>query len=191
MKCWLVSAADVKCSYWRTWTWVILEKLIVGQLVSKFSASYGIRIFITVFTKARHRAWSRGFTGPKCNLVDNTNRPGRVWMCAGSQVTRRAKCSVRSTIRLGVHLLLTQFLEQDDDAIMCFFFTPLNVENRWVAQIKWKLHDVLYFSDIIFIYLLVAVVHHRSFDVIFKYFIWSQVLGQFYGLSVSLIRSAF
>jgi hypothetical protein len=32
----------------------ILEKLIVTQLVNKFPALYGTRMFITVFTTARH-----------------------------------------------------------------------------------------------------------------------------------------
>jgi hypothetical protein len=35
---------------------VLLEKLTVAQLVNKFSAFYGTRMFITVFTRARH--WS-------------------------------------------------------------------------------------------------------------------------------------
>jgi len=35
---------------------VLLEKLTVTQLVKKFSAFYGTRRFITVFTRARH--WS-------------------------------------------------------------------------------------------------------------------------------------
>jgi hypothetical protein len=38
------------------WRRVLLEKLIVAQLVNKFSVFYGIRSFITVFTRARH--WS-------------------------------------------------------------------------------------------------------------------------------------
>jgi hypothetical protein len=38
------------------WSIVLLETLIVTQLVKKFSAFYGTRKFITVFTRARH--WS-------------------------------------------------------------------------------------------------------------------------------------
>jgi hypothetical protein len=40
---------------------VLLEKLIVTQLVKKFSSSYGTRMFITVFTAARHLSlsWAR------------------------------------------------------------------------------------------------------------------------------------
>jgi len=33
---------------------VLLKKLIIAQLVKKFPAFYGIRNFITVFTKAGH-----------------------------------------------------------------------------------------------------------------------------------------
>jgi hypothetical protein len=36
------------------WNTVLIEKLIVVQLVKKFSFFYGARKFIAVFTKARH-----------------------------------------------------------------------------------------------------------------------------------------
>jgi hypothetical protein len=38
------------------WSRVLLEKLIVAQPVKKFPAFYGIRRFITVFTRDHH--WS-------------------------------------------------------------------------------------------------------------------------------------
>jgi hypothetical protein len=38
------------------WSRVPLEELIVAQVVKKFPALYGIRRFITVFTRSRH--WS-------------------------------------------------------------------------------------------------------------------------------------
>jgi hypothetical protein len=40
---------------------VLIAKLIVAQLLKEFSAFYGIRWFITVFTRARHRSlsWAR------------------------------------------------------------------------------------------------------------------------------------
>jgi hypothetical protein len=43
------------------WSRVLLEKLTVAQLVKKFSALYGTRCFITVFTTARHcpLSWAR------------------------------------------------------------------------------------------------------------------------------------
>jgi hypothetical protein len=36
------------------WNRVLFEKLIVTQLVKKFAAFYGLRRFITVFTRAGH-----------------------------------------------------------------------------------------------------------------------------------------
>jgi hypothetical protein len=45
----------VLVSYWLTpWSRVLLENLIVVHLVKKFSAFYGTRVFITVFTRAHH-----------------------------------------------------------------------------------------------------------------------------------------
>jgi hypothetical protein len=38
---------------------VLLEKLIVAQLVKKYTALYGNRRFNAVFTRARHRSLSR------------------------------------------------------------------------------------------------------------------------------------
>jgi len=40
------------------WSTVLLEKLTGLQLVKKFSAFYGTRKFITVFTNARHLSLS-------------------------------------------------------------------------------------------------------------------------------------
>jgi hypothetical protein len=48
---------------------LLLEKLIVAQLFKKFSAYYGSRRFITVFTKARH--WSK----LKQEVLERTNLP--------------------------------------------------------------------------------------------------------------------
>jgi len=47
-----------RCIHIETFPWsrVLLEKLIVTHLVKKYSASFANRMFITVFTKARH--WS-------------------------------------------------------------------------------------------------------------------------------------
>jgi hypothetical protein len=41
--------------------WVLLEKLSIVQLLKNFPACYGIRRFITVFTRALHRSlfWAR------------------------------------------------------------------------------------------------------------------------------------
>jgi len=36
------------------WSWVLLEKLTGSQLVKKYTAFYGNRMFITAFTSARH-----------------------------------------------------------------------------------------------------------------------------------------
>ena len=36
------------------WSGVLLEKLTGSQLVKKFPAFYGTRLFITAFTSARH-----------------------------------------------------------------------------------------------------------------------------------------
>jgi hypothetical protein len=41
------------------WSKVIFDKLVVTQLVKKFSAFYGIESLITVFTTARHLYLSR------------------------------------------------------------------------------------------------------------------------------------
>jgi hypothetical protein len=43
------------------WCRILFEKLTVTQLVKNIPPSYGIRKFITVFTKARHRtlSWAR------------------------------------------------------------------------------------------------------------------------------------
>jgi hypothetical protein len=38
-----------------SWSWVILEKLIVVDVFKKFQAFCPTRMFITVFTRARHR----------------------------------------------------------------------------------------------------------------------------------------
>jgi hypothetical protein len=44
-------------SYWLTlWTWALLEKLLVIQLLKNFPTFYGTLRFITVFTRALH--WS-------------------------------------------------------------------------------------------------------------------------------------
>jgi len=43
-------------NYLTPWNRILLEKLLVTQLVKKFPAFYGIRKFITVFTRVRH--WS-------------------------------------------------------------------------------------------------------------------------------------
>ena len=40
------------------WSRVLLEKLIICQLVKKFSAFYGTRKFIIAFTKARYLSLS-------------------------------------------------------------------------------------------------------------------------------------
>jgi hypothetical protein len=40
------------------WSTVLLEMLIVSQLVKKFSAIYGTRKFIQIFTNARHLSLS-------------------------------------------------------------------------------------------------------------------------------------
>jgi hypothetical protein len=37
---------------------IVIEKLIAAQLVKKFTEFYGIRRFITVFTRAHHRSLS-------------------------------------------------------------------------------------------------------------------------------------
>ena len=44
-----------------SWSTVLLEKLTCSQLVKKFSSFYGIRMFITAFTSARHLSlsWAR------------------------------------------------------------------------------------------------------------------------------------
>jgi len=39
------------------WSRVLLQKLIITQLVKKFSSFYGAQKFITVFTRARY--WSK------------------------------------------------------------------------------------------------------------------------------------
>ena len=41
-----------------SWSRVLLEKLTGFQTVKKFSAFYGIRMFITTFTTARHLSLS-------------------------------------------------------------------------------------------------------------------------------------
>jgi hypothetical protein len=42
---------------WLTpWSRVLLEKLVVTQIVKKFSAFYGTRRFITVFTRTSHKS---------------------------------------------------------------------------------------------------------------------------------------
>jgi hypothetical protein len=48
-------------SYVTSWSKVLLEKLIVTQLVKKFSAFCKTRRFINVFTKSRHwsLSWAR------------------------------------------------------------------------------------------------------------------------------------
>jgi len=43
------------CEELISWSNVLLEKLIVTQLLEKFSAFYGTRKFITVFTRTRQR----------------------------------------------------------------------------------------------------------------------------------------
>jgi len=46
---------DLNITYLLTpWSRVLLEKLIISQLVKKLFAFYGTRMFITVFTSARH-----------------------------------------------------------------------------------------------------------------------------------------
>jgi hypothetical protein len=40
------------------WSKVLLEKLIAFQLAKKFPAFYGIKMFITAFTSARHQSLS-------------------------------------------------------------------------------------------------------------------------------------
>jgi hypothetical protein len=44
-----------------SWSWALLEKLPIVQLLKNFPAFYGTRRFITVFTRALHRSlsWAR------------------------------------------------------------------------------------------------------------------------------------
>jgi hypothetical protein len=43
-----------------SWSWALHEKLLIVQLLQNFTAFYGTRKFITVFTKALH--WSLSWT---------------------------------------------------------------------------------------------------------------------------------
>jgi hypothetical protein len=48
-------------SHTRSWSWALLEKLPIVQLLKNFPAFYGTRRFITVFTRALHwsLSWAR------------------------------------------------------------------------------------------------------------------------------------
>jgi hypothetical protein len=48
---------------------VLLEKLTIAQLVKKFSALYGNRRFIAVFTRARHCSLSDYLSNLPCGFV--------------------------------------------------------------------------------------------------------------------------
>jgi hypothetical protein len=45
-----------KCGFIHSWSWAVLEQLLIVQLLKNFPAFYGIRRFITVFTRTLH--WS-------------------------------------------------------------------------------------------------------------------------------------
>jgi hypothetical protein len=49
----MISSGQLKNSV-ITWSRVFLEKLIVSQLVKKFSAFCGTQMFITTFTRSHH-----------------------------------------------------------------------------------------------------------------------------------------
>jgi len=48
-------------NYVTPWSRVLLEKIIITQLVKKFSTFYGTHMFVTMFTRARH--WSLSWAG--------------------------------------------------------------------------------------------------------------------------------
>jgi hypothetical protein len=45
-------------SFTHSWSWALLEKPPVVQLLNNFPAFYGTRGLITVFTRALHRPYS-------------------------------------------------------------------------------------------------------------------------------------
>jgi hypothetical protein len=49
---------SVDDSLTQSWSSALLEKLLIAQPLKKFSAFYGTRRFITVFTRALHRSLS-------------------------------------------------------------------------------------------------------------------------------------
>jgi hypothetical protein len=69
-----------------SWSWALLEKLPLVQLLKKFSAFYGTRRFITVFTRALHwsLSWARSiqyFFDIHLNiLITSTNGSHKIYI---------------------------------------------------------------------------------------------------------------
>jgi hypothetical protein len=84
------------------WRWVLVEKPPLAQLLKNFTAFYGIRKFITVFTRALH--WTR--------LIH-------------SMPTHKTHLALSSYLRLGLPsgLLLSVFPTK---FIYVFLFSPMN-----------------------------------------------------------------
>jgi hypothetical protein len=91
------------------WNRIILEKLIVAKLVKKFPAFYGTRLFITMFTTARH--WSLSWTRwiqptvsrPVYLLTSNTVARSRPRLLPKQYVT---SANIWSILTLSSHLHL-------------------------------------------------------------------------------------
>jgi hypothetical protein len=63
-----------------SWSWALLEKLPIVQLLKNFPAFYGTRRFITVFTRALHwsLSWARSIQFPSLLfiwLLSSRNNP--------------------------------------------------------------------------------------------------------------------
>ena len=74
---------ELQCT--RSWHLILSEKLTVGQIVKKLTAFYGIRMFITVFTSARHLSlsWAKSIQSiPLYHLLKihlNISLPSTPW----------------------------------------------------------------------------------------------------------------
>jgi hypothetical protein len=56
---------------WTWWSWALLEKLPIMQLLKKFPSFYGTQRFITVFTRALHwpLSWTRSIQFTPLHLI--------------------------------------------------------------------------------------------------------------------------